>query len=202
MLELGPNLNLDRLAPCRRNDVNRSVAEARLFPPVDYDCLREHTLQSFHKLILHEHIRHNQTASGDILHLAQPDCLPAEFFYYRSRGFRWSSCWFQLRRAPDDSGDFFVRPCKRPTISIKLAKIALRNLSLSKAVTELVHLRLGKRAHKIRTRTPPLCPVNRFPFELFPSIARRVAALERRPGLDCYGSPENGKRGSRKSFTG
>jgi len=173
MLQLGPNLNLDRLVSRRCNDVYSPIAETRLFAPVNHNCLRKRTLQLLHHLILHLHVGHDDTAAGDILHLAQPDCFPAKFLDYRGRRLRRSSRWFQLRRVSDDGNDFVVRLCEGSAIRIQLLKIALPDAPLSKAIAELVHFRFGKRAHGLRTTTL-LRPSVIWPSTI-PSIARSTS---------------------------
>ena len=62
--------------------MNGSLAETGSLPSIDHECPRERLLQPLDDLILLEHVRNNQPAAGDVLHLAEPDRLAAEFLDY------------------------------------------------------------------------------------------------------------------------
>jgi hypothetical protein len=94
-------------------------------------------------LLLLHNIRHDDSAPGDILHLAQSDALATEFFHYRARGLGQPSRR-ELTALTDRSEHRLVRLAKRPSVIVEQAQIALGVETYLQSFTQPVDLRLAK----------------------------------------------------------
>lgn len=122
--------------------MNGAITVARLLAPISDGHFCERAPKPTHYPILREHVRHNQSAARDVLHLTEPNRFPSKLLDNGSRRFSGSPRQRPLRpRATYDVNSFLVCLGEGCTVSIEQAKIVIRNTTLSKTFPESVNLR-------------------------------------------------------------